>query len=195
MFKRENVMKESLRVLFVDDDPSWLNALRRSLRRTCPDWQVCFASDGFKALELLESESFDVIVSDLNMPGLRGDSLLNQISEKHPETIRFILSGSSSSECKSTGQSLAMEFISKDTDPQDLMYRIARGVSLRRFMRSRVVDRLADVILRMGDLPNLTMKLINPSASDKATAPCIELSCPDLGLEFRTLLSKQEILV
>ncbi len=184
-------MNESLRVLFVDDNQSWLNALRRSLRRTCPDWNVSFAVDGFTALKLFETEAFDVIVSDLSMPGLRGDSLLHQISEKYPETIRFMLSGMTEVECKTSGRNLAMEFISKDIDPQDLMYRIARGVSLRWFMRRRVVDRLADVILRLGSLPNLTMKVVNPKTGSSSSVPCIELSCPELGLEFRTLLERR----
>ena len=188
-------MKDSLRVLFVDDDPGWLNAIRRSLKRSCPAWDVSFADDGFKALELISEKPFDVVVSDLNMPGLRGDSLLNQISESHPETLRFMLSGADTQKCSNNGRALAMEFISKDTDPQDLMYRIARGVTLRRFMRGRVVDRLADAVLRLGDLPNLTMHLVNPDKSDKTSAPCIQLSCPELGLEFRTLLKKREFAV
>ena len=183
-------MADTLRVMFVDDDPAWLSALRRTLKRSNPGWEVSFASDGYTALEMFNAESFDVVVSDLNMPGLRGDSLLDQIAESHPETLRFMLSGSDATDARSTGNHImAMEFIGKDTSAQDLLFRIARGVTLRRFMRGRVVDRLADAVSRLGDLPNMTMRIVNPArtASPDAT-PCIEISCPDLGLEFRTPL-------
>ncbi|MCA9047335.1 MAG: response regulator [Planctomycetaceae bacterium] len=181
------IMPETLRVLFVDDDESWLNALRRTLRRSNPGWEVEFAADGYAALRLIEDNPFDVVVSDLNMPGLRGDSLLDQIAEAHPETLRFMLSGGDAAEAHGSGNHiLAMEFINKDTTAQDLLFRIARGVTLRRFMRGRVVDRLADAVARLGDLPNMTMKIINPAHGSAEALPCIEISCPDLGLEFRT---------
>lgn len=183
-------MAENLRVLFVDDDPSWLSALRRSLRRSNPGWEVHFADDGFAALDMVNAQPFDVVVSDLNMPGLRGDSLLDQIAVSHPETLRFILSGSDASDARSGGNHiLAMEFIDKGTTAEDLLFRIARGVTLRRFMRGRVVNRIADAVSRLGELPNMTMRIVNPTVEDpEGTLPCIEISCPELGLEFRSPL-------
>lgn len=177
-------MKKKLRILFVDDDPAWLNALKRSIRRSNPGWDVEFASNGTEALSIMATNPCDVIVSDLNMPGMRGDSLLDQISDTYPETLRFLLSGADASECSGRSSMLAMEFIPKETAAEELLFRIARGVTLRRFMRGRVVDRLADAVAKLGDLPNLTMKLIN--AEKSGGQPCIEVTCPDLGLEFRT---------
>ncbi|MCA9084390.1 MAG: response regulator [Planctomycetaceae bacterium] len=187
-------MSEILRVLFVDDDPAWLSALRRTLRRSNPGWDVSFADNGYEALELFRVNPFDVVVSDLNMPGLRGDSLLDQIAETHPETLRFMLSGADASHAQSSSNHiLAMEFIGKDTTAQDLLFRIARGVTLRRFMRGRVVDRLADAVSRLGELPNMTMKIVNPPRNaGPDVLPCIEISCPDLGLEFRTPLVRTD---
>ena len=177
-------MRKKLRILFVDDDPAWLNALKRSIRRSNPGWEVEFAADGTEALSVMAAKPCDVIVSDLNMPGMRGDSLLNQIAETYPETLRFLLSGADASECSSGTSMLAMEFIPKETAADELLFRIARGVTLRRFMRGRVVDRLTDAVAKLGDLPNLTMKLIN--AEQSGGPLCIEVTCPDLGLEFRT---------
>ncbi|MEZ6124974.1 MAG: response regulator [Planctomycetaceae bacterium] len=178
-------MNDALRVLFVDDDSAWLNALRRRLKKSDPGWDVQFASSPVLALELMQEQPFDVVVSDLNMPGFRGDSFLGQVAELWPETLRFMLSGSSSSECQSGSRMLAMEFISKDSEADDLLFAIARGVALKRFMRSRVIDRLADAVSRLGGLPNLNMRLINPGTNDQAGHACMEITCPDLGLDFR----------
>jgi DNA-binding NarL/FixJ family response regulator len=182
-------MRKTLRILFVDDDPGWLNSLKRRIRRSSPGWDVSFAEDGQTALNMMETQACDVVVTDLNMPGIRGDSLLTQIAEKYPETLRFILSASDASECKANSGMVAMEFIPKEMAASDLLFRIASGVAMRRFMRGRIVDRLADVVKRMRELPNLTMQIINPNATNKLEFPCVEISCPDLGLEFRTLLN------
>lgn len=182
-------MQKSLHILFVDDDPGWLNSLRRRIRRSNPGWDVSYAQDGQTALDMMAVKACDVIVSDLNMPGIRGDSLLQQIAETYPETLRFMLSGSDPTECDAASGKLAMNFIPKESAASDLLFRIASGVSLRRFMKARIVDRLSDAVRQMGELPNLTMHIVNPNATNKAAFPCFEISCPDLGLEFRTLLN------
>ncbi|MEZ6042002.1 MAG: response regulator [Planctomycetaceae bacterium] len=188
-------MTDVLRVLFVDDDPAWLNAIRRIVRRSNPQWDVHYIEDGFAALELIDRLGFDVIVSDLNMPGLRGDSLLTQVAEAHPEILRFMLSGATQADCGQSEHILAMEFIDKDAPASDLLFRIARGVSLRRFMKGQIVDRLATAVSSLGDLPNMVIKVINPKSNSPATqrAPFLEIACPDLGLEFRTPLIRDEI--
>jgi hypothetical protein len=121
------------------------------------------------------------------MPGMRGDSLLDLIADSYPETLRFLFSGADASEFDGNSNLLTTEFIPKATATEELMFRIARGVQLRRFMRARVVDRLADAVVQMGDLPNFTMNLIN--SSTEGASPCIEILCPDLGLEFRTMFN------
>ncbi|MFK7818673.1 MAG: response regulator [Planctomycetaceae bacterium] len=182
-----NEMNKKLRVLFVDDDPAWLNCLKRSIRQNNTGWAVDYCPGGDEALAMMKGESFDVIVSDLNMPGLRGDKLLDRIATEYPKTLRFLLSGADASECSGDASSKAMEFIPKETAADDLIFRIARGVTLRRFMRGRVVDRLAEAISNLGDLPDLTMNIVN-SVNEKS-ARHIEISCPHLGLEFRTMLT------
>lgn len=56
-------------VLFVDDEPRILDGLRRMLRPLREEWEMAFAPGGESALAMLEAHSFDVIVSDMRMPG------------------------------------------------------------------------------------------------------------------------------
>ena len=59
-------------ILFVDDDENILHGLRRRLRSMRPDWQMVFATSAAEALELSKSMQIDVIVSDIQMPGMDG---------------------------------------------------------------------------------------------------------------------------
>lgn len=77
------------RILLVDDEPDILNALKRALRKQSFD--VYVASSGDEALNLLEKTPTDIIVSDLNMPGMDGVELLSRVANKYPEIIRIIL--------------------------------------------------------------------------------------------------------
>ncbi len=82
------------KVLFVDDEPNVTKALKRALR-TEP-YDILSAGSADEALEILERESVDVVVSDENMPGMTGSEFLAVVYEKYPDTIRIILTGHAS---------------------------------------------------------------------------------------------------
>ncbi|MCA9062305.1 MAG: response regulator [Planctomycetaceae bacterium] len=183
-------MNDSMSVLFVDDDRWWLNALRRVVRKSRPHWEAHFVDDGFEALNLSSTTTFDVVVSDLNMPGMRGDRLLDHVARTSPETLRFVLSAGTAEQYDAGNDVAPAEFIPKESAPGDLLSRIDRGIMLRRFMRGRIVRQIADSIRQLGALPNMTMQIINSQEADNQSVSCIEIRCPDLGLEFRTPLNQ-----
>lgn len=80
-----------MKILFVDDEPNILRALQRSMRDL--PWEVAFENGGIEALLRLESEVFDVIVSDMSMPVMDGEVLLSKVKELYPDMKRVILSG------------------------------------------------------------------------------------------------------
>jgi PleD family two-component response regulator len=67
------------RILLVDDDPIVLRALRRLLLGGRPGWEIDVAESGDAALSRLESKTYDVVVTDLHMPGLDGVTLLGRL--------------------------------------------------------------------------------------------------------------------
>lgn len=88
-------MTESLlpprRALLVDDEPVIRFALRRFFQKQ--GWQVDEAEDGQAALALIVQSAYDVIISDLRMPGLSGIELHARIERERPELLaRLILS-------------------------------------------------------------------------------------------------------
>ena len=87
-------MDEKLRVLVVDDDEGVLFALRHFLGRR--NDQVTLAHDGKEALSCLEAQDFDVLLSDISMPGMDGLELASHARTIRPETTCIIMSGAGS---------------------------------------------------------------------------------------------------
>ena len=77
-------------ILFVDDERRILTALRSIFRRK---YNVFLANSGLEALEILGTQSINVIVSDQRMPNMLGHELLSKVHKHHPETMRLLLTG------------------------------------------------------------------------------------------------------
>jgi two-component system probable response regulator PhcQ len=78
-------------ILFVDDEPNMLSALRRALRKE--PYQCFFAEGPEEGLDLIDQESIDLVVADHMMPGMDGLTFLKRLREINPEIIRVILTG------------------------------------------------------------------------------------------------------
>lgn len=78
-------------MLCVDDEPSILSALKRLFRST--GYRVLTAEGGAAALQLLETESVDLVISDMRMPNMDGAQLLEQVKERWPVITRLLLTG------------------------------------------------------------------------------------------------------
>jgi CheY-like chemotaxis protein len=80
-----------LRVLVVEDDNLVRQLLLRAARSICQD--VTAAEGGSQAMQLLQQQHFDVVVSDLKMPGVSGLDVLRYAREKQPSARLLAISG------------------------------------------------------------------------------------------------------
>ena len=64
------------RILFVDDEPLVLDGLRDLFRKQRREWDMVFAPGGLEGIEALDGGPFDVIVSDMRMPRVDGNAML-----------------------------------------------------------------------------------------------------------------------
>lgn len=80
----------SSRVLVVDDD----EISRRTLVRTLSEYEVVAAASGTEAAELADKYDFDVVVSDVEMPGMSGLQLLQRIKSTKPDLPVLLVTGS-----------------------------------------------------------------------------------------------------
>ncbi len=84
-------MNEPIRVLLVDDQPSFTAVLVKRLVRR--GMMVAAASDGDEALGLMQSTPFDVAVLDVQMPIVNGVQLLKIVRKRHPGVAVILLTG------------------------------------------------------------------------------------------------------
>ncbi len=107
------------RILLVDDDRSVLKSFRYLLRMR--NHEVVTASDGAEALPLLESNHFDLMVTDLKMQRIHGDELCRRAKEKFPDLPIIMVTGSQVTEtCQ------ADYVLSKGCDPAEFLDHVDR---------------------------------------------------------------------
>ena len=73
------------RILFVDDEPLVLAGLERSLHGMRKDWEMVFVTSGQAALESMNGQTFDIVVTDMRMPGMDGAQLLEEVKKRSPQ--------------------------------------------------------------------------------------------------------------
>lgn len=158
------------RILFVDDEEDVLAGLRTGLRRARKRFDCEFAVGGAKALELLDEQSFDVIVSDMRMPGMNGVELLTRVSEEHPDVVRIVLSGEAGSDLLIQALHITHQWLSKPCSSEAIIAALDNAVRYRSLLRSS--DMLEAVMGRdtLPSPPHLYEQVVECATSPNASA-------------------------
>lgn len=121
-------------LLFVDDEPNVLSSLRRLFRRE--NFRVVTASSGAEALEILQSVSVPVIISDERMPDMSGTRFLQTVKENYPEIVTCILSGyaDNSNIMQSMNRGDVFRFLPKPWNDEELRLVIQQCFALHALM-------------------------------------------------------------
>ena len=143
---------EKKKIIFVDDEPNILDGLRRMLRSLRNEYDMHFASDGREALALMEGNRFDVVVSDMRMPGMDGAELFEIIQKNHPHAIRIMLTGQADEQSMLRTVGVVHQFLSKPCDPERLKAILTRTSALQDMLSN---GGLKDLISQLGKLPSL----------------------------------------
>jgi len=118
------------RILFVDDEPKVLEGLRRMLRGMRHQWEMAFCPGGAEALECLGQREFDVVVTDMRMPGMDGAELLEEVLVRHPAAARVVLSGQCDRDTVLKTVGLAHQFLTKPCDSETVKRTLQRIAGL-----------------------------------------------------------------
>ena len=166
------------RILFVDDESRVLDGLRRMLYAERKRWDMEFALGGEAALQACEVEAFDVVVSDMRMPGMDGATLLGHIRDRYPSSARVILSGYAEPTLSTRAVSVAHRFLAKPCNASELQSIIDRLCALQDLLCAPELRRIVGAI---GQLPSLsitytslTQAVRDPDASVDKVADIIE---------------------
>ena len=176
------------RVLFVDDEPQFLTGLQRMLRSQRHEWEMAFAPDGHAALALMEASPFDVVVSDLRMPGMDGADLLARVREGYPQVVRIILSDHTELSTALRVVPVAHQFLAKPCDAEMLRVAIERACHLKALLHDDSIRRTVGALSELPSLPRtyhaLTLALADPNTSIQKIAGIVEL---DVGISTKVL--------
>jgi HD-like signal output (HDOD) protein len=157
------------RILFVDDDPNVLSGLQRMLRPRRTEWEMAFAPGPEAALTALSESPFDVIVSDMRMPGMDGAMLLARVQAEHPEIVRIVLSGHTELEAAMRAVPVAHQFLCKPCDADILKAVIERAFDLRALLENETVRATVASMDKLPSVPRLyaalTKALADPESS------------------------------
>jgi len=159
------------RILFVDDESNVLQGLRRMLRPLRDAWEIETAESGDAALKLLQESAFDVIVSDMRMPGMSGTELLTRVREKYPQMVRIMLSGESDQENLMRAVDCTHQYLSKPCDAATLKATVDHACALKNFLENAPLRRLVSRLHSLPSLPVLYTQVVQ------------ELSSPEPSIE------------
>jgi HD-like signal output (HDOD) protein len=165
-----------------------LRALGRMAHGMRDECDAAFAASGEEALNLMADRQFDVLVSDMRMPGMDGAAVLAQAERRYPTIARIILSGYTQYESALRALPVCHRFLSKPLRAEDLKLVLLRTIALHQLLSDA---KLRELVGGAKDLParpqvyfQLRAALANPSTSMRAIARIVER---DAGITGRLL--------
>jgi CheY-like chemotaxis protein len=115
-------MAVAKRVLVVDDEEKVVFFLRESLEELGQDFVVQAARSGEEALEKIQAEPFDLVITDLRMPGIDGLELVERVKELSPKTHLIMITGYGSDEVEAEARRFEVyRYITKPFHVSDLL--------------------------------------------------------------------------
>jgi DNA-binding NtrC family response regulator len=129
------------RILFVDDEPEILRSLSRVARKI--DADIITAQGGAIAIKIIEEAPVDIIVSDLKMPGMDGNELLEKVAKITPETVRIVLTSCADMEVviSAINERHIWGYLQKPWDNYELIIKLKQALQLQQILAERTLMR------------------------------------------------------
>ena len=162
------------RVLVVDDKDNIVKLLGRILS---PEYDVTAAEDGTRALALIAATEYDVIISDIRMPGADGMAVLHETRRLYPDTEVVLMTAFATvQDAVEAMKQGAYDYLQKPFEPDEALLIVRRAVE-RRQLRAQARDlraalagahRLADVVAESLAMRKV-LELVHRAATSDAT--------------------------
>ena len=176
------------KIIFVDDDPLILKGLQRMLRTLQQQWDMEFVDGGAKALARMAETRFDVVVTDMRMPGMNGAELLTEVMERYPQTVRIVLSGHADKDLILQCIGSTHQYLSKPCDSESIKSTVQRACGLENALESDHLKQLVTHMNRLPSLPSLYVEIVEKLNNPEATIEDIgAIIMKDMGMTAQIL--------
>ena len=135
-----------LHLLFVDDEPALRSLMAERLGER--GFEVIEADSGEKAIQMLEQFAFDVVITDLRMPGIDGTRVIETALERYPGIVGIVITGyGTMKDAVDAIKRGASDFIAKPFQFDELMHVLQKAIEQRRlksenaYLRSQLEER------------------------------------------------------
>ena len=164
-------------ILCVDDEPNILSSLRRLFRTQ--GFQVRVAESGLAGLALMESESIDLVISDMRMPEMDGAKFLEHVRTRWPDTVRLLLTGYADidSIIEAINRGEIYRYITKPWDDHDIVLIVRQALERKTLEQEK--KQLEALIVQQ----NEDLKILNASLEAKVEARTAELKVANDSLQ------------
>src|SRR5437867_10496643 len=131
-------MKSQPKILLIEDDASIVGGLKKELR--AEGYEVAVAEREDTGLAQAKEQTFDVVITDLKMPGLSGLELVRQLHAAKPKLPIILMTAFGTSETAIEATKLgAYDYLLKPFDMAELLDLIAKAVACNRLMSEPVI--------------------------------------------------------
>jgi len=164
-------MIDTAHILVVDDEGAIRYSVSKTLQRI--GYQVDEAASGEEALEMIARHEYEVILTDIRMPGLSGVDLLKRIKDISPDAIVILMTGYASLGTAVESLRLgAHDYLIKPSSSQDIRQSVARGVERARNLKRRraLLDAIRSNVF---ELTRADVEAIAAVYEDDDSAPAI----------------------
>lgn len=121
------------KILVVDDEESVRSIISRGLQSM--GYECVTAADGKEALWKAFMQDFDLVLTDIKMPGISGMEVLSQITKEHPDTVVVMISALADTKTAVEAMKLgACDYVTKPFNLDDLAVRVERALERRKLV-------------------------------------------------------------
>jgi putative nucleotidyltransferase with HDIG domain len=159
------------KILFVEEQPKARRELEQSLGTLAGAFDMTFVGSATDALEQIEHQPFDAVVTDLRLSLINGAQLLDEVMQRQPKVLRFVLSDLSDRQATMKCVGTAHQFLSKPCDPRVLAAALERALAYENWLPGEKVRSLLAQLHKLPSPPQLYFEVVKA------------LQSPDMSLE------------
>lgn len=171
---------DTAHILVVDDESAIRYSITKTLQRV--GYQVDSAASGEEAIQLMGQKDYNVVLTDIRMPGISGVELLSRVKKEAPDAIVILLTGYASLDTAVESLRLgAHDYLIKPSSSQDIRDSVARGIERAYNLQRRraLLDAIQNNVAELADVSTTTPRPVSASPSQpQPTATATPIATP-----------------